>query len=154
MKASFKKTVSTINHLCKVVKLVALKAKNQFWNGNRYRFCKICDNGDFQKRISERLIFQKLDQQLKIWWIRSLDIIYFSNFDWNYCDGYGLRSNWTTINLTIFNIICWFGVLGQMTHQPNVWCSKYFFFFIISCKILCKNPFNLFIFYFFINLQK
>ena len=24
-------------------------------------------------------------------------------------------------------------------------CSKYYFFFIISCKILCKNPFNLFI---------
>ena len=31
-----------------------------------------------------------------------------------------------------------------MTRQPSVWCSKYYFFFIISCKILCKNCFNLF----------
>ena len=32
-----------------------------------------------------------------------------------------------------------------MTHQPIVWCSKYyFFFFIISCKILSKNRFNYF----------
>ena len=27
------------------------------------------------------------------------------------------------------------------------------FFYIISCKIICKNIFNLFIFYFFITLQ-
>ena len=32
-------------------------------------------------------------------------------------------------------------------------CSKYYFFFMISCKILSKNPFNLFS-YFFIKLKK
>ena len=34
--------------------------------------------------------------------------------------------------------------MGQMNHRPSVWCSKYYFFFLISCKILCKNPFNYF----------
>ena len=29
-----------------------------------------------------------------------------------------------------------------------------FFFFIISCKFCCKNGFNLFLYFFFINLQK
>ena len=36
------------------------------------------------------------------------------------------------------------GLLGQMTHWPSIWCSKYYFFFMISCKILCKNGFNVF----------
>ena len=50
-----------------------------------------------------------------------------------------------TLNPTIYNIIRWFaGLLGQMTHRPSIWCSKYLFFFIISCKILCKNNFNSF----------
>ena len=40
-----------------------------------------------------------------------------------------------------------------MTCRPSVWCSKYYFFFIKSCKILCKNPFNLF-FYFFYKITK
>ena len=40
-----------------------------------------------------------------------------------------------------------------MTHWPSVWSSKYYFFFIISCKILCKNRFNLFS-YFFYNFTK
>ena len=56
-----------------------------------------------------------------------------------------------TRNMSIYNMICWFaGPTGQMTHQPSVWCSN---FFIKSCKILCKNPFNL-LFYFFEKLQK
>ena len=45
------------------------------------------------------------------------------------------------------------GSLGQTTHWPRVWCSKYYFFLIISCKILCKNRFNLFS-YFFYNFTK
>ena len=53
-------------------------------------------------------------------------------------------------NPTIFNIICWVGgSLGWSSHWPSVWCSKYFFF-IKSCKILCKNPFN----YFFYKITK
>ena len=48
-------------------------------------------------------------------------------------------------NPTIFNVICWVGgSLGWTTHQPSVWCSKYYSFLIISCKIRCKNCFNLF----------
>ena len=39
-------------------------------------------------------------------------------------------------------------MLGQTTYRPSVWCSKYYFFFIISCKILCKNRFNLFFYNF------
>ena len=42
---------------------------------------------------------------------------------------------------------CW--VTGMNDSWPSVWCSKYYFFFIISCKILCKNPFKLFIFIFY-----
>ena len=54
-------------------------------------------------------------------------------------------------NLTIYIIIRWLsGSLGQITCWPSVWCSKYYFFFIISCKILCKNRFYLF-FWFFNN---
>ena len=35
------------------------------------------------------------------------------------------------------------GSMGRSSHRPSVWCSKYIlFFFIISCKILCKNLFN------------
>ena len=30
-------------------------------------------------------------------------------------------------------------MLGQMTCRPSIWCSKYYFFFIISCKILCVS---------------
>ena len=40
--------------------------------------------------------------------------------------------------------------MGQMNRQANVWYSKYFFFSMISCKILCKNPFNLFFHFFYI----
>ena len=55
-------------------------------------------------------------------------------------------------NLTIFNIIRWVdGLMGQWSHQPSAWCSKYYLFFIISCKIFCKDPFNLFL-YFYFNL--
>ena len=50
-------------------------------------------------------------------------------------------------NLTIFNILRWLiGSLGQTTQQPSIWCSKYYNFFTISCKILCKNCFNLFLY--------
>ena len=42
-------------------------------------------------------------------------------------------------NPSIYNIICWFaGPMGQTTRRPCFWCSKYFFF-IESCKILCKT---------------
>ena len=48
-------------------------------------------------------------------------------------------------NLTIFNIIRWVdGSMGRLSHWPSVWCSKYYFFNIKPCKILRKNPFNLF----------
>ena len=51
----------------------------------------------------------------------------------------------TTRNPTIFNIIRWVaGSLGRTTHWPSVWCSKCYFFFIISCQFFCKNHFNLF----------
>ena len=60
----------------------------------------------------------------------------------------GLLSNKVnTINPTIYNIICWFaGLLGQMTRQPNV---PSIFFFVISCKILCKNGCNVFILFYY-----
>ena len=38
------------------------------------------------------------------------------------------------------------GSLGWMTYRPIVWCFKHFF--IISCKILCKNCFKLFFYKF------
>ena len=42
------------------------------------------------------------------------------------------------------------GSLGRRTHRPSVWCSKYYFFFIISCKTLFKKCFNLFYLFFYI----
>ena len=40
------------------------------------------------------------------------------------------------------------GTMGQMNRRPSVWCSKYYIFFMISCRILCKNTFNLFVYFF------
>ena len=55
-----------------------------------------------------------------------------------------------SINPSIYNIIRWLAEpMGQMTFQPSVWCSKYHFSFIKSCKLLCKNPFNLFYYLFY-----
>ena len=48
-------------------------------------------------------------------------------------------------NPSIYNIIYWVAwTIGQRNCRPSIWCSKYYFFFMISCKILYKNPFNLF----------
>ena len=45
----------------------------------------------------------------------------------------------------LYNVIRWFaGRIGQMTRWQSVWCSKYHFIFIKSCK----NPFNLFFLYY------
>ena len=45
------------------------------------------------------------------------------------------RHDSKTLNQTIYNIICWFtGPMGQKTHQPSFWRSKYFFF-TISYKL-------------------
>ena len=58
-----------------------------------------------------------------------------------------------TWNPSIYNILRWVAwTMGQTNCWPRVWCSKYYFFIMISCKILCKSPFNLFS-YFFIKLQ-
>ena len=58
------------------------------------------------------------------------------------------RLTYLTRNPTIYNIIRWFaGPMGQTTRQPSVWSI---YFFIKSCNILCKNPFNLF----FLNYKK
>ena len=43
--------------------------------------------------------------------------------------------------------------MGQKTRRPSVRCSKYYLFFIKSCKILCQNPFNFF-FKFFYKITK
>ena len=41
-------------------------------------------------------------------------------------------------NPSIYNILHWFAwTMVQTNRQPSVWCSKYYYFFIISCKILC-----------------
>ena len=54
-------------------------------------------------------------------------------------------------NPTIFNIIRW--VAGTIVSLTKHLIFQVLFSFIISCKILCKNPFKLF-FYFLITLQK
>ena len=57
----------------------------------------------------------------------------------------------STKKQSIFNIIHWLaGAMGQMTHRPSIWCSKYYFL-ISAWKILYKNCFNLF-FKFFYNI--
>ena len=55
-------------------------------------------------------------------------------------------------NPSIYNILQWVGwMMGQMNCRPRLWYSKYYFIFMISCKILCKNPFNLFSYFCFIK---
>ena len=62
------------------------------------------------------------------------------------------RAHQKSVNL---ELIRWFaGPMGQTTCQPSVWCSKYYFFFIKSFKILCTNPFNYFFYFSFMKLQK
>ena len=47
-----------------------------------------------------------------------------------------LRLGIQTRNPSIYNIIRWFaGTPGQKTHCPSVWCSKQYFFFIISYRL-------------------
>ena len=60
------------------------------------------------------------------------------------------HSRWSK-NPSIYNILRWVAwMMGQTNRRPSVWCSKYIlFFFMISCKILCKNPFNLFTYFFY-----
>ena len=54
------------------------------------------------------------------------------------------------INPSIYNIIRWFvRWIGQTTSRPSVWRSKHYFFFLKYCKIVWKNPFKSF-FYFFL----
>ena len=52
---------------------------------------------------------------------------------------------WSSIiykNPTIYNIIHWFaGSLGQMTCQPSVWCSKYYFFLRFLAKMISLDFF-------------
>ena len=42
--------------------------------------------------------------------------------------------------------------MGQWSHGPSIWCSKYYFF-INPCKIICKKSFQ-FIFVFLYNFTK
>ena len=57
-------------------------------------------------------------------------------------------------NPTIFNRIRWFTrSLGQMTHRPSIWCSKYHFFFHNFLQNSLQKLF-LFIFLFFIIQKK
>ena len=53
------------------------------------------------------------------------------------------------VNLQYNTLVCWFAWTNR---QRSVQCSKCIFFFIISCRIIWKNRFNLFS-YFFLNLQ-
>ena len=55
-------------------------------------------------------------------------------------------------NPSIYNIIRWFaGPMGQTTHQPSIWCSKYYFFFH---KILQNSLQKSFPFLFFYDITK
>ena len=52
-----------------------------------------------------------------------------------------------------------YNTLGCLDHGTNESSTKrlmfqVLFFFMISCKILCKNPFNLFSYFFFITKNK
>ena len=64
-----------------------------------------------------------------------------------------IMTSWVEIRQSKINSRSVAGSMGQMNRRPSVWCSKYYFFFMISCRILCKNTFNLFV-YFFFKIQK
>ena len=76
-------------------------------------------------------------------WLSSLseDFLHANNFCT--CTFRSTLMKWElTRNPSIYNMIRWAD--GQTTRQPSVWCSKYYYRFIKSYKILCKNPLNLF----------
>ena len=59
-----------------------------------------------------------------------------------------------SINPSIYNIIRWVAwTMGQMNRPQKRLMFQVLFFYMISCKILCKNPLNLFS-YSFIKLQR
>ena len=63
--------------------------------------------------------------------------------------GYGaptLQCTSSFRNTTIYNIMRWFSLTKRLMFQV-------LFFFIISCKILCKNSFNLFSYLFLENYK-
>ena len=43
----------------------------------------------------------------------------------------------------LYIIHCFAGSLGQTTHQPSVWCSKYYYFFHNFFQTLCKNLYKI-----------
>ena len=57
----------------------------------------------------------------------------------------------TNRNLTIYNIICWFA--GTNDSSTKRLMFQVLFFFTISCKILCKNGFNLFSYFFYNSIK-
>ena len=74
----------------------------------------------YPKHISDLNAFFKVPAKMFVWlWIR-------------------------TWNPSIYNMIRW---VTWTYRRPSVWCSKYVFF-MISCKIFCKNSLNLFSYFF------
>ena len=64
-----------------------------------------------------------------------------------------LHVSWTW-NPTIFNIIHWVpGSMEWLSHQPSVWWSNWQCFSNLYCKILCKNCFNICIFFLWLNFN-
>ena len=56
-----------------------------------------------------------------------------------------------TWNPTIFNTICWLsGLMGQTTHRPNSWCSKHYFFVIMSYRLKALKT----VYFYFCNIIK
>ena len=86
-----------------------------------------------------------------------LNVKYKSSYLWQKAQ-FSCNNN---INLTLYtehkSVNLQYNTLGRLDDGTNKSSSKrlmfqVLFFFMISCKILCKNPFNLFS-YFFIKLQ-
>ena len=68
-------------------------------------------------------------------------LVTYASFIYTFSSSVTLLQSFTTANKnqSVDNIIRWFaGTMGQTNRRPSVWCSKYHFLFMISCKI-AKN---------------
>ena len=91
-----------------------------------------------------RKSFSKSDH-IAIW-------VFYNSICDNHSSTYSREENHSKIRQSKINSSSVAGPMGQMNRRPSVWCSKYYFF-MISCKILCKKAFNSF-YYFFYKITK
>ena len=113
----------------------------QYWQlilKSHLRFWKILNHGQFSSFRIKSIFFLIIFLQKNL-----------NEFMWKTLEPSGYFPSWNAPSGADLSWQIVARSMGQMTFLPSVWCSKHFFF-IIACKILCKNP----LIDFFYNLTK